>query len=139
MDHCIKRLGSDVIPTALASPELLVLLEIPEFRASTSFDLFETLGLNDELSEYTDFAGISEKKLKLQSTIQAAKLEVTEAGIRASSVTYSTATVSGVEGMINPDREFIVDRPFLFLVVHVPTQTPLFSSWAGRVRDSRRQ
>jgi|GEM_PF-4511615 len=122
----LKQIKPDLIQEALGSEEGLVHLQMPEFRASGSQDIFSRLGIQEALTRHTDFSGISADPVNLSAMVQASEVDVTEKGISASAVTYTTATVSGAANLVVPDHRLIVDRPFLFWIIHVPTQTPLF-------------
>ena len=99
---------------------------MPEFQASSSADVMEDLGLKEGLTGKPNFSGISETPVEFSTVAQGTKMKVTEAGISAAAVTYATANVSAPDGLIKTDHELIADRPFLFVLVHVPTQTTLF-------------
>jgi serine protease inhibitor len=122
----LKQIQPDVIREAFGSEVGLVDLEMPEFRASGSQDIFNRLGIQEALTKHTDFSGISTDPVNLSAMVQASEVAVTENGISAIAVTYTTATVSGPANLIEPNHRLIVDRPFLFWIIHVPTQTPLF-------------
>lgn len=122
----LERPGPNSVSDILESPEALVHFEIPEFQCSASTDLMRALGLQKVMSATSDFPGISTTPLTLSAMVQGAQLNVTEAGVSAAAVTYSSATVSADGDLFKPDHELIADRPFLFALVHVPTRSTLF-------------
>ncbi|XP_008830534.1 plasminogen activator inhibitor 1 [Nannospalax galili] len=103
-------------------PRLLVL---PKFSLETEVDLrkpLENLGMTDMFSPaQADFTSLSvQEQLYVSQALQKVKIEVNESGTVASS---STAIL--VSGRMAPE-EIIMDRPFLFVVRHNPTETVLF-------------
>lgn len=105
----------------------LTLLPAPAHRFSleTEVDLrgpLEDLGMTDMFNPaQADFSSLSDKEqLSVAQALQKVKIEVNESGTVASS---STAIV--VSSRMAP-QEVVMDRPFLFVVRHNPTETNLF-------------
>ncbi|XP_001371327.2 plasminogen activator inhibitor 1 [Monodelphis domestica] len=104
------------------APRLLIL---PKFSLESEADLkrpLENLGMKDMFRPgQADFSRLSDKEmLYVSQALQKVKIEVNESGTVASS---TTAIV--VSARMAP-QEIIVDRPFLFVVRHNPTETILF-------------
>ncbi|XP_005080458.1 plasminogen activator inhibitor 1 [Mesocricetus auratus] len=103
-------------------PRLLVL---PKFSLETEVDLrgpLQKLGMTDMFSiAQADFTSLSDQEqLSVAQALQKVKIEVNESGTVASS---STAIL--VSARMAP-QEVVMDRPFLFVVRHNPTETILF-------------
>lgn len=103
-------------------PRLLIL---PKFSLETEVDLrgpLEDLGMTDMFNPaQADFSSLSDQEqLSVAQALQKVKIEVNESGTVASS---STAIV--VSSRMAP-QEVVMDRPFLFVVRHNPTETNLF-------------
>ncbi|CAH7259049.1 plasminogen activator inhibitor 1 [Phodopus roborovskii] len=104
---------------------LLRLLVLPKFSLETEVDLrrpLENLGMTDMFSPAeADFTSLSDQEqLSVAQALQKVKIEVNESGTVASS---STAIL--VSARMAP-QEVVMDRPFLFVVRHNPTETILF-------------
>jgi len=115
-------------PDALAGLENLkptrVRLQLPKFRIATTLSLKDLLepGMPEAFSEKADFSGMSAgANLKISTVVHMAYITVDEEGTEAGAATAATITLK-----TPPDAEFIANRPFLFLLHHRPTQTPLF-------------
>lgn len=103
-------------------PRLLIL---PKFSLETEVDLrgpLEKLGMTDIFSStQADFTSLSDQEqLSVAQALQKVKIEVNESGTVASS---STAIL--VSARMAP-TEMVLDRSFLFVVRHNPTETILF-------------
>lgn len=103
-------------------PRLLIL---PKFSLETEVDLrgpLEKLGMTDIFSStQAGFTSLSDQEqLSVAQALQKVKIEVNESGTVASS---STAIL--VSARMAP-TEMVLDRSFLFVVRHNPTETILF-------------
>lgn len=110
-------------------------LEVPRFTYDSEFQLETTLGelgMTDAFDPtQADFTGMSSwPGLHIMSVIHKAFVHVNEAGTEAAA---ATAVVMSADASAPPTPvEFIVDRPFLFLIRDRGTGTILF---LGRVED----
>jgi serpin B len=91
-----------------------VRVRLPRFTIEARFDLTETLramGMVDAFTGRADFSGISpDGGLFISKVVQSARVDVDESGTEG-------AAASGVVVKKGPHpAEFVVDRPFLFLV-----------------------
>jgi serpin B len=105
-----------------------VLLCMPKFNGTSRFELAETLAAMGMPHAFhgADFSGMTgDYDLFISNVIHQAYIEVHEAGTEAAA---STAVVMK-RGRID---EFVVDRPFLFLIVDKKTGSILF---LGRIMD----
>jgi serpin B len=119
----------------------LVALALPRFRAALSADLVEPLrgaGLRLPFSDAADFSGMSASPwgLKIGSIKHRAVIEVNEQGTEAAAAT-SIGMVAASAPFEQPQPvPFVVDRPFLFMVVDTNSGAVLFQ---GRIADPSRR
>jgi serpin B len=114
-----------------------VTLSLPRFRVEAAFDLIPALrqlGVNEAFSDEADFSGITEAEpLQISTVAHKAYVNVDEHGTEA-----AAATAVGIRMTAAfrspPPVTMIVDRPFLFVIVHTATGLPLF---AGQVSHPR--
>jgi serpin B len=99
-------------------------VHLPRFEVETPASLIpklRELGIRDLFEEHADLSGISSAESLLISSVEhKAFVSVNEKGTEAAA---ATAVVAGPPSMPVP---FFVDRPFLFLIEHVPTRNVLF-------------
>lgn len=106
-----------------------VTLSLPRFRVEASFGLIPALrrqGVSTAFGPDADFGGITEaERLWIGAIVHKAFVDVDEYGTEAAA---ATAVAIRAAAMLRPPPpvEMIVDRPFLFAIVHVATGTPLF-------------
>ena len=108
-------------------------LFLPRYKFETRYYLEETLakmGMPDAFSEsHADFTGMTGKpNLYISHVIHQAMIDVNEQGSEAAA---ATAVVMSTRSFSMP-ATFRADKPFLFLIVHKPTDSILFT---GRVSD----
>jgi serpin B len=114
-----------------------VTLSMPRFRIEAAFDLIPALrqlGVNEAFSNEADFSGITEAgPLQVSTVAHKAYVDVDEQGTEA-----AAATAVGIRAAAAfrspPPVTMTVDRPFLFVIVHTATSSPLF---AGQVSHPR--
>jgi serpin B len=99
-----------------------------KFRFGQSLNqVLAGLGMADAFTPAADFSGIDgDTDLLVQTVVHQADIAVDEKG-----TTAAAATGIGV-GTVSIQESLVVDRPFLFFIVHQPTGAILF---AGRVVD----
>ena len=108
-------------------------LEMPKFDFESDVnanDPLIALGMADAFSpERADFSGITEEEqLMISDVLHKATITVDEEGTEAAA---ATAVIIGVTSAMPEDPiSLVIDRPFLFLIRHQPTNTILF---LGRV------
>ena len=114
-----------------------VTLSIPRFRLESAFDLIpvlQRLGVTEAFTAQADFSGITEAgRLQISAVAHKAYIDVDEQGTEAAAATAAVFQMSAVV-QAPPPVTMIVDRPFLFAIVHTPTGLPLF---AGQVSHPR--
>ncbi len=112
--------------------EFFLTLALPKFTAEWSGDLKDVLsllGLEDAFDpEKADFSklGDSEYGYYLSQVIQATKIEVNEKGTEAAAATVIAAPSAGAPAPSPEGIELIFERPFLYGVVDLQTNAPLF-------------
>jgi len=136
--------GSSAPPTTDVTglPSQEVMLTLPKFTFRTSYDL--TASLNQmgmplaftkpasETGSGADFSGIDGKKdLFITGVFHQAYVAVDETGTTAAAATAIEFGVEGAEEKPTPPP-FLVDHPFIFMIVENTTHTVLFM---GRVND----
>ncbi|HZE96701.1 MAG TPA: serpin family protein [Planctomycetota bacterium] len=110
-------------------------VSLPKFKIESAFQLktaLQSLGLSGAFSSSADFSGISaEPGFALSEVLHKTFVDVNEKGTEAAAVTVPMAA-----GSAPPKKnvEFKADRPFLFVIRDLPTETTLFM---GRVADPR--
>jgi serpin B len=107
-------------------------LKMPKFEFASRFGLAEVLeqmGMPNAFDpDLADLSGIDgTRDLYVKDVIHEAYVAVDEEGTEAAA---ATAIIIGVESMPMTEIELTIDRPFIFVIRHLPTDTILF---AGRV------
>ena len=109
-----------------------VKLYLPKFKIEFTVDLetiLRTLHVNKMFEDNANFNRISNKPLKVSKILHKAIIEVDETGTEAAAATVSSMRFCR---MVSLPEEFIVDRPFMFIIEHKQNNIPLF---IGNVRD----
>ena len=102
-----------------------VVANIPKFEYEYSADLNEmlkSLGMSTAFSDSADFSGISQSGLFISDVLHKTKISVTEEGTRAVAAT-------GVVMSAAPygDKQVILNRPFMYMIIDTETMLPLFA------------
>ena len=128
-----SRLTGDEIRAAMASMKPTILnLRMPKFEYEAEISLAETLaamGMPDAFDPASaDFSGMDgTRDLSVSGIFHKAFVAVDEEGTEAAA---ATALVIGLTSIVMPDLELTVDRPFIFLIRDIETNSILF---VGRV------
>ena len=127
----MEQVDSNAVDEALmtATDELVVLL-LPRFKVDGSLNLFEQLGLNGMLPPKPDFSDMTDVETTISDFQQRIQLTVDEDGTRAAAATSTTIVASAVGREV--PKLVQADRPFLLLVVHIPSRTLLFVTRINR-------
>jgi serpin B len=107
---------------------------LPRFRMTGEFDLSKTLqdmGMKLAFTGLADFSGMCADRLMISSVIHKAFVETNEEGSEAAAATGVTMARASLRPPEEPFT-FRADRPFLFVIRDITTNTPLF---VGRVRN----
>lgn len=134
----VERLPALVRPTELlvGATQRSVWLSMPRFRVATALsanELLSNLGMRDAFSSgVADFSLITgSRDLLISGVVHQAAIAVDEKGTEASAATAGVAVPDSL-----PADNITFDRPFLFLITDVATQSVLF---LGRVMDPTQQ
>ncbi|HEX5998956.1 MAG TPA: serpin family protein [Hyphomicrobiaceae bacterium] len=146
LDAVTRRLDAGELAALLGSLRLTehrpVALALPRFKASFSADLvppLQSAGIRLAFSDHADFSGITgaapgARGLRIAAVRHRAVIEVTEAGTEAAAAT-AIAMAKASLPIRRPDPvPFVVDRPFLFLLIDDASGAVLFQ---GRIADPR--
>ncbi|MGQ9902170.1 MAG: serpin family protein [Fimbriimonadales bacterium] len=105
-------------------------LQMPRFKIEAKYDLkppLSALGMgiafDPDRADFSRIAEVAPERLYIQKAIQKAVVEVDEEGTKAAAATGMTF---GVTSLPVDQFHIVVDRPFLFAIVHQPTGTVLF-------------
>ena len=109
-------------------------LSLPKFKlewgTESLTDALRALGVNEAFDGTDVFSEMSDDPdVHLDNVYHKAVMEVTESGTTAAA---ATAAMIMTRSVPPPPMDVVFDRPFVVMVVHVPTGTPLF---VGRVAD----
>ncbi|MDH5463479.1 MAG: serpin family protein [Nitrosopumilus sp.] len=94
---------------------------MPKFKLETEYDLksvLQEMGIHDAFSN-ADFTGISNSGLYIEKAVHKAFVEVNEEGTEA-------AAATGIAMFQSGPFEFMVDRPFIFIIQDNETRSILF-------------
>jgi serpin B len=109
---------------------------LPKFTMTSEFNLKQTLsamGMPDAFTPQADFSGMTgNRDLYIDAVIHKAFVDVNEEGTEAAAATAVTMQLLSYS---TPPPEFRADHPFLFLIMHNPSESILF---LGRVADPTR-
>lgn len=107
-----------------------VAVELPKFKFAARYyldnpDLLPALGMRDAFDKsLADFSGLNGRKdLCISHVIHQALIEVNEQGSEAAA---ATAVVIGLKSMPMRPASFKADHPFVFLILHKPSDSILF-------------
>ncbi|XP_053212895.1 serine protease inhibitor 2.1-like [Panonychus citri] len=127
----LERLLNSMIRTKLRA------IYIPKFKLEDTHKLHEILprmGMGLPFSGHAEFKNITEKSdLFVSESIQKAFIEVNEKGTVAAAVTRITGTLGGRSNRAKED--FILDRPFIFMIRDKQTGVNLFLGQINQMPD----
>lgn len=126
-------MGADIAAWTGALKPQRIALALPKFEIQGSAlplnDALRAAGMRQAFGDAADFSGIAQGKgLAVDSIFHSAAIRVDEAGTEASAATAATLVPKSLS--LQPAVQRAFDRPFLFVLLHRPTGTPLF---VGRV------
>jgi len=107
-----------------------VAMEIPRLRIESKFNLSQNLkdaGIKTAFTNRADFSGISSlNDLSVSDVFQKVFFEMDEKGSEAAAATGAVMVTTSIP--VNPPqpKQFIADRPFLFILKENRYHTPLF-------------
>ncbi len=111
-----------------------VTLSLPRFRLEAAFDLIPVLrrlGIKAAFSD-ADFSGITNAEpLRINAVAHKAYVDVDEHGTEAAAAT--AVSIRAMAALRSPPPvTMVVDRPFLFAIIHMTTGLPLFLGQVSR-------
>ena len=129
---------ADYIPDADRYKEILenirpeeVYMEIPKFKLESQFSLSDHLkemGMEKAFDERADFSGIGgQRDLFISAILQKVFFEIDEEGTEAAAATAVIVTTTALIPEVEEPKEFIADRPFIFILKENQFNTPLFT------------
>lgn len=134
----LQQLGDGGLPAAVSGlQDASVELSLPKLQLRTRFELagaLGTLGMPSAFEDRADFSGIAGPPgaLKISSVIHEVYIRVDEAGTEA-----AAATAAGIVGSAAPGPrpiQFVVNRPFVFVLRDTITDAVLFAGTVSRPR-----
>ena len=102
-----------------------VVAKIPKFEYEYSAELSEALkalGMPTAFSDSADFSGISDDKVLISDVLHKTKISVTEEGTRAVAATGVVMSAAP-----DGDKQVILNRPFMYMILDNKTMLPLFA------------
>lgn len=124
--------GLATLLSGLADSTERVDLSLPGLDVAWDEELngpLQRLGLTDAFGGAADFSGIAEgADWFLSLVLQKAVLRLDEHGMEAAA---ATALMTRLSAAAPPQRELVLDSPFLLLVSETATGTPLLAGWIG--------
>lgn len=109
-----------------------VMVKIPRFKVENKFKLnsvLKNMGMNLAFSDFADFSKISVQSLKISEVLHKTYVVVNEEGTEAAAVT----SVGMMTTSMPVVKEFIVNKPFLYLIREKSTGVILFIGKMGNV------
>ena len=112
-------------------------VSLPKFKVDARLSLGEslsTMGMKDAFSQQdADFTGISKESWFISAALHEAVIEVNEKGTEAAAATALGMKVLSIPPQkVTPPVVFRADHPFVYAIVHKPTDAILF---IGRLSD----
>nr|KAF7427230.1 hypothetical protein H0235_006924 [Vespula pensylvanica] len=110
-----------------------IALSLPRFKYEITIDLeniLRKLGLHSMFEDNADFGNLTNEPVKISKILQKAFIEVNEEGSEAAAATVAQIRLK--RALIDFPEEFLVNRPFLFIIYYKPSKIPIF---LGSVKD----
>lgn len=132
---CMQQLQKEQLQELLSRKEdQWMNLSLPKYEIETKMDLASVvskLGMETMFSEdNADFTGIGRDELGfniyVSRILQKAKIKVDEEGTEAAAATLMVMMKNGAVLMQEEPLEMNFDSPFVYMIVHEPTGTPIF-------------
>lgn len=111
-----------------------VVVSLPEFKYSFHDDLTsycKSLGINEIFSNLADFSPFSSARLKMDSIIHKARIEVDRNGTKAAAVTMGIVCAGCAPRF---DYKIVeLNRPFVYAIIHTKTGLPVFTGIVNKL------
>ncbi|MCD8221660.1 MAG: M48 family metalloprotease [Clostridiales bacterium] len=117
-----------------------VYVHMPEFACEFEENLetaCKKFGIKTLFKDSADFSNMSNAALKIKGIIHKAKIEVDRQGTRAATVTAGIAYAGSTPDFDN-FREVILDRPFVYAIIHEETGRPIFVGTVNQLPDEKK-
>lgn len=135
-----KKEGNTALQKALENLDLTALynrrhaypvsVAMPEFKYECDSDVTQLcmeLGIKTIFTDAADFSAMSDQKLKAGGIKQKAKIVLDRKGTKAAAVTYMPLATVSCSVLSLKEKEVILDRPFIYAIVHNQTGLPIFT------------
>jgi len=135
LQDVIKSISNYTINQTLNSlSSVEIKLYLPRFRLEWGVksikSALQSIGIKSAFESQTQFSIMSDNpEVRLDDVFHKVVMEVSEVGTTAAA---ATAVFVGITSVPPPPKTMRFDRPFLMMVLHVPTSTPLF---LGQIDD----
>lgn len=109
---------------------------MPEFKCSSDFDITKfckASGIKTLFTPEADFSPMSGEWIKAKAIRHKAHIEVDRRGTKAAAVIAMYGLAGGFPSDLPEFREVILDRPFLYAVMHNETKLPVFIGIVNRL------
>ena len=129
--------GLDISDLMSRSENIQADTYIPEFVSSYDGDLsgfFRAMKVHTVFTEQADFSPMTPEWLRADKILHKAVMEVDTKGSRAAAVT--SMEVVAACAPLGPRREVILNRPFIYAVVHNQTGLPVFVGVMNSMKES---
>ena len=114
-----------------------VFVKLPKFELDIENKLvnnLKTLGINKAFTNDAEFLKmINNASLKIDDVKHRAKVKVDEKGTEAAAITEVEIMATAAAPMPEVIKEFYADRPFLFMIVDVESNTTLFTGIVNKL------
>lgn len=111
------------------APNTIVSVKMPEFKYSFDDQLkeaFGEMGIKAAFTPEADFTGFSSEWLKIESVFHKAFIEVDRKGTKAAAISFAAGNAGGIPDFEIEYKQIILDRPFIYAIVHNETGIPVF-------------
>lgn len=129
------------ISTLMRSKAVQVAVKFPKFRVENTFNLNEPLmamGMKNPFTSLADFSKITGKKdLFISDVIHKTYIDVDEKGTEAAAVTAIIMPRGAMPGPVEEVKQFLVDRPFMYLIRENSTESIIFIGKVTNPEPSR--
>ena len=108
---------------------------MPEFKYSFSNELTDFCkrhGINELFTPAADFSPMCSAPLMADSILHKAYIELDRKGTKAAAVT-GMVVVAGCAPMMEDYKEVILDRPFVYAIIHNKTGLPIFTGVTNKL------
>lgn len=132
----------DVASLALSdyrrNDEAVVSVIMPEFTCDTVQNLttlLKDLGVREAFSDTADFSAFTTEWVALTAACQKAHIEVNREGTKAAAVSFACGDILGCPDFDIEYQDVILNRPFIYAIVHNETGLPVFAGIIRHLQD----